>query len=97
VRKISPPPGYEPPDNPAGSETRYRLRYPGPRRSYLYIIYIYIYMCVCVCVCVCYILQKFIGIIFLYGNCRQVKRDTFQRSNELQFLYSLGGCVCVCV
>jgi hypothetical protein len=30
--KSRPPPGFDPPDRPARSESLYRLRYPGPRQ-----------------------------------------------------------------
>ena len=31
VRKISPPPGFDPPERPARSESLHRLSYPGPQ------------------------------------------------------------------
>ena len=35
VRKISPPPSFDPPDRPARSESLYRLCYPGPYYFYM--------------------------------------------------------------
>jgi len=41
VRKISPPPGFDPHNRPARSESLYRLRYPGPIWYYYYYYYYY--------------------------------------------------------